>query len=535
MEDEEVDTERANWFASQNHHRRLYETRKTQVMPPPHPFMPPPPFPAHNLSLPSPTRLRYHPPCHSPKAHQHVYSHPLTAPNAGMPDALSTTIPVWCAVLNRVLLPHHPLSQELHLPPHLLPSTHAQVSALLPAFADSLRALRLGDALPRCLTKPLRPLWVTQDSALRFRDEDVDVGNDADEGVDGRDDDGDGDGDGVEVVDEEGYDHSGSGAEEQEEEQEEEEDDDDGTLFQDYRPVICLTASKRILAGTEADAGGYIQGAADDTENWAHGLTPSLFWAHTAELLSAPDDALPDLIASLVASASFSFSIPPSSSPAAATSTTTTTAGTASFPPSSSSTTPLITTHRLTPQISVCALPLGAPAPPSPAPAPKDSADARRGPTTCHIALGGAPTPKDTWVRSPTYMNVGLGKNKTAARNLRLALPEICSFAVKFLEKGSVDDRDGSGAPVSELKGQERTQIIIGCESGRDLSIGAALALSCYLFDDEGRFRAPTEGASFTKTLVKIRLGGIMTAYPECNPSRQTLQSINSFLMDWRN
>jgi len=56
MEDEEVDTERANWFASQNHHRRLYETRKTQVMPPPHPFMPPPPFPAHNLSLPSPTR-----------------------------------------------------------------------------------------------------------------------------------------------------------------------------------------------------------------------------------------------------------------------------------------------------------------------------------------------------------------------------------------------------------------------------------------------------------------------------------------------
>ena len=132
-------------------------------------------------------------------------------------------------------------------------------------------------------------------------------------------------------------------------------------------------------------------------------------------------------------------------------------------------------------------------------------------------------------------MNVGLGKNKTAARNLRLALPEICSFAVKFLEKGSVDDRDGSGAPVSELKGQERTQIIIGCESGRDLSIGAALALSCYLSDDEGRFRAPTEGASFTKTLVKIRLGGIMTAYPECNPSRQTLQSINSFLMDWRN
>jgi tRNA A64-2'-O-ribosylphosphate transferase len=45
----------------------------------------------------------------------------------------------------------------------------------------------------------------------------------------------------------------------------------------------------------------------------------------------------------------------------------------------------------------------------------------------------------------------------------------------------------------------------------------------------------PDESARFTKSLVKIRLGSIMTTFPEANPSRATLQSVNSFLMDWRN
>ncbi|KAJ6438318.1 2'-O-ribosyl phosphate transferase RIT1 [Purpureocillium lavendulum] len=420
-----------------------------------------------------------------PRVHR---AHHADTPPPGMPDALSTTVPVWCAVLNRVLLPDHPLSSHLHLPPHLLPSTRAQVTALLPGFADALRALHLGPALPTCLTKPLRPLWVTQDSPLRFRD--LDDGDGAGLGGGGGE-----------------RDERGRGEEEEAEEDddgEEEEDDDDGTLFEDYRPVICLTASRRVVGGTEADAGGYIQGAADDTENWAHGLTPSLFWENTDALLSAPEESLPDLIASLLASAS-----------AAATS-------------SEGGTTAHTNTHRLTPHIS----------PPA---AANDAATASAegqtdSQTTCHIALTNAPTPKEAWVKSTTYMEVGLGKNKTAARNLRLALPEICSFAAKFLEKGATRDSDGGNVPAPESDSQQpRPQIVVGCDSGRDVSVGTALALSCYLFDDEGRFRVPAEGASFTKTLVKIKLGSIMTAYPEGNPSRQTLQSVNSFLMDWRN
>ncbi|KAI9149406.1 2'-O-ribosyl phosphate transferase RIT1 [Paramyrothecium foliicola] len=350
-----------------------------------------------------------------------------------MPDALSTTIPIWCTVINLALLPDHPLSSKLFLPPYLPASTHAQITALIPQFLESLLALKLD--LPQCLTKPLRPFWVTQDSALPGRDDDDD-GNDVQEKA---------------------------------------------SIFDDYRPVICCTASRRVLAGSEADEGGYIQGAGDDTENWAHGLTAPIFWAHADELLAASDADLPDLIARLLEKES-------ENQRAAADD-----AGSKK--------------KQLTRNISVCSLPV----------APDPSL-----PNQCCIAITQESTAKDKWVRSSRYMEVGLGKSKAASRNLRLALPEICSFASQFLSGLSSSD-----APRGDL--------VIACESGKDLSVGTALALSCYLFDEQGSFRTPDKDVSFTKSLVKIRLGSIMTTFPEANPSRATLQSVNSFLMDWRN
>lgn len=47
--------------------------------------------------------------------------------------------------------------------------------------------------------------------------------------------------------------------------------------------------------------GGYIQGAGDDSEAWAHGLTPPVFWANQAVLKGTPEDELPELIDRLVA------------------------------------------------------------------------------------------------------------------------------------------------------------------------------------------------------------------------------------------
>lgn len=345
-----------------------------------------------------------------------------------MPDALSTTIPIWCTVLNHLLLPSHPLSHRLFLPPHLASTTRAQIEALIPSFVQSLRDLDLDLSPLPALTKPLRPAWITRDSTLLPAPDNSDPDPDPDRAI----------------------------------------------IFRDYRPVVCLTASRRVL-GSELDShDGYIQGAADDTENWACGLTPHVFWNHVDTLLSAADAHLPDLIASLLREDEAERRRHDASSRV-----------------------------RLTRQISVCALPLSAP---------------ESGTACCHVALTEAPTHKDTWVRAPNHMHVGLGKHKTASRNLRLALPEVCAFVSNFLETGP-----GLG---------EERQVIVACESGRDTSVGTALALSCYLFDGEEQFRVPDENVFFTKSHVKAKLGRIVTAYPAGNPSRQTLQSVNSFLMD---
>ncbi|KAJ4255425.1 tRNA A64-2'-O-ribosylphosphate transferase [Fusarium torreyae] len=329
-----------------------------------------------------------------------------------MPDALSSTIPIWCTVLNLTLLPSHPSSANLYLPAHLPATTHSQISALISEFVASLKALNLN--FPTCLTKPLRPFWVTPDSSLPSLEETA-------------------------------------------------------SIFDDFRPVICCTASRRVI-GSEMDEGGYIQGAADDTEMWAHDLTAPLFWENIDELLETSEAELPDLISRIVNE----------------------------HATSKKDEGPQV---QIVPHISVCALPL-----------PAD-------PTECRIAIIQDTTPKDSWTQSKTYMQAGLGKSKLASRNLRTSLPEICKFAASYLV--SITEPD-----------QQR--IVVACESGKDMSVGVALAISCYLFDDEGKVRDPEAKVSFTKTLIKSRLGFIMTAYPGANPSRATLQSVNSFLMDWR-
>ena len=329
-----------------------------------------------------------------------------------MPDALSTTIPIWCTVINLALLPDHPLSSELHLPPYIARQTHSAIEALIPSFLESLKSLNI--SLPQCLSKPLRPFWITQDSSLPH------------------------------------------------------EPVAKGDIFDDYRPVICCTASRRILGETEADEGGYIQGAADDTENWAEGLTPTIFWANAETLLKAAEADLPDMIRALVRK-------------------------------EEQSKEDVGIRRMLTKRISVCALPLS---------------EALN--TECQVVLLPKVTPKETWVKSKNRIEVGLGKGKIASKNLRLALEDVCNFVSAFLS--SLDDA--------------QDQITIACESGKDLSVGTGLAVHCYLFDNDGHFRVP-EGVSFTKTFVKTALGRIMTEYPEANPSRSTLQAVNSFLMDW--
>src|SRR6266487_750297 len=138
-----------------------------------------------------------------------------------MPDALSKTIPIWCSVLNRLLFPIETQFHQTYTPPQVVSqSEHAQIDALLPSFLRALQALNIPiETLRSHISKPLRPIWVTPESDLAKT----------------------------------------SG------------------IFEDFHPIICCTVSRRVSGG-EISEGGYIQGAGDDTENWAHGLTPSIFW-----------------------------------------------------------------------------------------------------------------------------------------------------------------------------------------------------------------------------------------------------------------
>ncbi|KAK7747193.1 tRNA A64-2'-O-ribosylphosphate transferase [Diatrype stigma] len=361
-----------------------------------------------------------------------------------MPDALSKTVPIWCCVLNSALFPElAPAGRtqgqdtgrrgeeerrggchEVHVPPNVVSaSERAQMQARIPEHVAALRALGLDlPALRRSLRKPLRPVWVTQESQL------------------------------VPML--------GEG-----------EDGGGGEVFADYHPVICCTSSRRVV-GAEMSEGGYIQGAGDDTENWALGLTPPVFWEHADLLLSTPEPDLPDLVRSLVASHALSS---PASAP-----------------------------KEIAPCLFVGALPI---------------AENEHPPSTCTVVIHAKTIDSGSWEKSPLLMEVGIGKHKIASRNLRVALPNICDFIQRYLESTA-----GEGQATSK-------RILVACETGKDLSVGIALALLCQFQDGRGGL-SPRQGRpDINKSVIKVKLGSIMTKFPDANPSRATLQSVNSYLM----
>ncbi|KAI1811055.1 initiator tRNA phosphoribosyl transferase [Poronia punctata] len=345
-----------------------------------------------------------------------------------MPDALSKTVPIWCCVLNRVLFGDRDGDElDLYTPPQVVSrSEHAQAEKRIPEHVDALKALGILDipALRRQISKPLRPFWVTPESAaqqLGFMDTDV--------------------------------------------------------VFEDFHPVICCTSSRRVVGG-EMSEGGYIQGAGDDTENWAMGLTASVFWRNKDVLISAAEADLPELVKKILV------------------------AGEKEEQDDDDDDVGVVGKNRNTPVQVLPGIFVGK------VPEGKD-----RTPT---IAFVPGTTAHDTWEKSPVYMEVGIGKQaKIASRNLRAALPTICSFAARHIATDQVK------------------RVLIVCESGKDLSVGVALALACQFFDADGNYVSSETGAGVdvNKSVIKTKLGRIMMAFPEANPSRTTLQSVNSYLM----
>ena len=168
--------------------------------------------------------------------------------------------------------------------------------------------------------------------------------------------------------------------------------------------------------------GGYIQGAGDDSEGWAHGLTPPVFWAHKSTLAATGEEDLPELIERLVAE------------------------------------------HRkqdggqqatlITPTRNLYI-------------SPTDPRLNEGGTCDLVIDCNGNPEASEG---SSKRLNLGCGVSKLGSRDLRKHLPQVLAFA------------------SSQLESNPSQSLLVTCETGKDLSAGALLAILCLCYDDEGKY-----------------------------------------------
>ncbi|KAJ7574562.1 tRNA A64-2'-O-ribosylphosphate transferase [Mycena floridula] len=159
-----------------------------------------------------------------------------------IPDALSKTVPIWCAVVNRAIGLRYPELQwdsGLYTPPgSVSQQEHHQIEERLDAWARALAESTY--PLPK-LSRPLRPFWITPATCVY---PEISL--------------------------------------------------DSCPFF----PVICLSASKKVAEGLMRQSGGfsYVQGSGDDHELWGMGLTPTVFWQNKEALMSSSRSELPKMV-----------------------------------------------------------------------------------------------------------------------------------------------------------------------------------------------------------------------------------------------
>jgi tRNA A64-2'-O-ribosylphosphate transferase len=226
--------------------------------------------------------------------------------------------------------------------------------------------------------------------------------------------------------------------------------------FPDFHPIVLCTASRRVRGG-EVSEGGYIQGAADDHEAWANGLTPDIFWKNKKVLLSTNEQDLPEVVNAL------------------------------------------INTMTSTETIPVLVKP-----------------------TTLHIAENQNTNIKEfdaviscgnSFFTLPAQhknrLHLKCRDGKLGSRDLRNEL----SLLPNFMESLTT-------SPVKLL--------ICGA---KDHAVGVALSVLCLYASDNGLISNSPSGVRITKSFIRQRLTWLTTANPNFNPSRETLKSVNSFLM----
>jgi len=340
-----------------------------------------------------------------------------------MPDALSKTVPVWTCVMNRFFFPDRTEYHGLSTPPAVVGrSEHAQMEARIEGFVQALRGLGLDlEGVKQRLRKPLRPIWCKHESSLPA----------------------------------------------------------DPPVFDDFYPVVCCTSSRRVVGG-EVSEGGYIQGAGDDAESWAYGLTPPLFWSHRDELMRRSEEELPEFIRRLVEGARVGGDGEP-------------------------------TLIKPTEFLYISTI---------------EAAENSTGTAGSDLVLTTAAQPstklKQEFGERNLHLNCAPGK--VGSRQLRHELTRLSDFLLRHLSTS----KDDGALPK---------RILVTCPTGKDHSIGVALALLCLASNTDGTLRDLTDvgennvTSGLSKHVIKQKLSWISVSIPEANPSRATLQSVNAFLL----
>ena len=185
-------------------------------------------------------------------------------------------------------------------------------------------------------------------------------------------------------------------------------------------PVICCTASRRV-EGTEVSGNGYIQGAGDDSEAWSCGLTPQLFWHNRQQLMSTDEEELSDLIQNLLQR---------------------------NAAIDKDDTAVLIVPTK---NIYIGTLNAG----------PPEIFDAI---ILCNDQIL-TKTSED--IEPPGHMlRLRCGAGKLGSRALRAKMPLVRAFVSSLIDR------------------KDFPKILIACSTGKDLSVGIALALLCLYYDD---------------------------------------------------
>ena len=331
-----------------------------------------------------------------------------------MPDALSKTVPIWICALNRLLFPNDVQAQVLFTPKMVVTgSEHVQIESQMHSFVAGLQtlALDLPSLRSKLKNKPMRPVWVTPDN----------------------------------------YQPSSSIQ----------------GLNDTYHSIVLCTASSSASVVLRTSS-GYVQGAADDSESWAFGLEPPVFWAHQLRLLSTAEDDLPETITKLTVARVAVVRTPALVSPTSAV---------------------WVANN-----------------------AWAEHASNNLGPFTV-VASNSLPNQHLQNAIGSRYIHIACTTGKLGSRKLRTELAKLNGMRSGLQSNSQVMFTCPTGRDLAV--GVALAFICLFCdESG---------ATRCS--DD------PTERPVLTKAIIKQRLSWIMVSLPDVAPSRATLQSVNDFLL----